>query len=98
MRCDRHDPKKRQGEPGWRCGALADWEVVRIVDEHRFVNYRCVWHVPETEPRIGTLEKRELLKQDHQILDTRSDSAMVDVRSDAVGGLGYHAKHVGDPI
>lgn len=88
QRCDWHDLKKRLGEPGRNCYVIADWEVTRIVDDVRFTKYRCAWHVPTAEPRIGFFEKRALEKQDHIRLDARSETVV---------GSGYHSHHVGDP-
>ena len=38
-----------------RCYVLADKKVTRIVDGKEFTAYRCVWHVPPMESKLGTV-------------------------------------------
>ncbi len=57
--CDWKDSKKQSklAPPitGSKCYVLADKKITHRVGGRDFVSYRCVWHVPPEESKLGTV-------------------------------------------
>lgn len=77
MICDWRDLEKRSGEPGKNCYAWADKKITRTIDDHSWVSYRCVWHVPRDEPKIGSLIVEDAPPAPTRMLDKRSKPASI---------------------